>query len=289
MKRIHPIVFLSVTLPGAWVPASATDIPIAACGFAINAPGNYGVAADLNCPVAGASAITINASNVSLKLNGHILTGPGSTNTLTAAINVNPGLTPRLNHVAVAGPGLIQGFNPGILIENADYTQVSEVTAAHNVDGVTAAWVNYLTIGSNALVANKGIGLDIGEATSSVIQNNDLSGNGYMGLAMTGGSGNTVNNNVASGNGSDGIMIGDNYSRVYSNVTNGNRANGMLGSGIDIYFVNFSTGQAPVGNVIFNNTSSVGNAIDDLEDQTACGMNSWSDNTFFTRDLACIR
>ncbi|MGA2714079.1 MAG: right-handed parallel beta-helix repeat-containing protein [Bryobacteraceae bacterium] len=288
------LVGMAIGLAGMAVPAFAADIPVATCGFVINAPGNYGVVADLNCP-AGATAITINASNVSLKLNSHIITGtPGSTTTWPIGININPGLTPRLDHVGIVGPGVIQRFNnpgTGILINNTDYSLVSGVTVAFNGDGIEAVNNNFLTVRSSQIVANLDNGLDLGVPTNNTFAYNDLSGNHNYGLWMGGGSANIVNNNVASGNGADGITIAGNYSRVYSNVTNGNG-----GEGIDVYPTTFEntptggepTGVAPVGNQFFNNTSSVGNGSDDLTDNTVCGLNFWSNNVFFTGNKPCI-
>lgn len=274
---VSAAVLFAMAFAGAAVPGWA-DTPIAICGYVISVPGNYGVTTNLNCP---GTAITINASNVSLKLNGFIITGP-STAVATAAygIDINPGGPVRLNHVAIAGPGLIQNFYDGILINNVDYSQVSQITAAHNFNGIQTTptgMVNYLTIGSNNLVANQNDGIDLAPATNSTVTYNDLSGNSFWGLCMWNGSQNTVNNNVASGNGADGFYFSNNYSRVFSNVTNGN-----TGSGIAIYPAVMIPLTAAVGNEIFNNTSSVGNGESDLDDQNPQGSNFWSNNVFFT-------
>lgn len=295
----------SLALLGTAVPASA-DTPITACGYVITAPGNYGVAADLTC-AANVTAVTINASNVTLKLNGYIITGSGIA-TAGGGIVVSPlpipipppyPPQPRLNHVGIAGPGLIQAFQAGVTIINTDYSQVSGVTAAHNGEGFFALDNTYLTVTSNQFVANTGGGMNTGSNTSSTFSYNDVSGNGY-GLWLAAGSGNTVNNNTARGNGGDGITIADNYTRVYSNVTNGNGTGASGGDGIDLYFTQFQGDQPypffPTGNQFFNNTSAVGNGTFDIQDQTACGLNYWSNDVFFIAntkgsrgDAVCVR
>jgi hypothetical protein len=93
--------------------------PITSCPFTISAPGNYVVTADLlPCPNGG---IYIQVSNVTVNLNGHIIAGPPIAN----GIVVNPGGSPRLNQIGISGPGLIQGFQQGIFIQNSYYVQVT--------------------------------------------------------------------------------------------------------------------------------------------------------------------
>ena len=82
--------------------------PIASCPFIITVPGNYVVTADLTC---AGSGINITSSNVTLNLNGHIITGPG----LTATIGIYLGsATPtRLDHVSISGPASFGVLMPG--------------------------------------------------------------------------------------------------------------------------------------------------------------------------------
>ena len=250
--------------------AQAWAVNIASCPFAISAPGNYVVTANLTCPGDG---ITITASNVSLNLNGHIMTG--STTGIGIFLSPNSG---RLNHVGISGPGLIQTFTFGIAISNIDDAQVSLVTVAGNREGVAAASVNRLNIGSNVIVRSIVVGLQMQFSMNVAVTGNQVVGNA-LGIQLAAGSA-TISGNTVSGNSGAGIDIdfGGNTSRVSSNITNGNG-----GAGIVI------VAGAGGGNQIFSNTSSVGNGGFDLEDDNAsCDANFWSSNVFFTKSQACV-
>jgi len=272
-------------LVGAAVPARA-QTQITACGFNISTPGNYILKQDLNCP--GGDGIDINASQVSLNLNNKKITCISSCGVGSEGINVNSLLAlPGPNHVGIQGPGLISQFWDGINVYSTDYAQIALVTSTNNNNnGISATGDTYLTVGSNVLVRNLGVGLFLINSTNSVISYNDLSGNGD-GLRLDGGTDNTANNNTASGNGAGtirgwGILVKTKNARVYSNVTNGNNM------GIEILA---STSLNPVtGNKIFNNTSSRGNTVIDLkDDNVSCGSNFWSSNVFLTNSPSCVQ
>ena len=258
-------VLFATAVPGR----AATSITL--CPFIIATPGNYELATDLACPAYG---ILINASGVSLKLNGHTITGSVG---VIYGIAVFPP-TGRLDHVTIEGPGLIRNFEIGISVVQTDYAQVALVTSARNGEGLVATECSYLTVGSSAFVGNSDIGVAF-QGSNSVFQYNDLSGNTYGLLIYPSGAA-TVNNNTANGNRAAGIfIIQGNNSRVFANVTNGN---GTVG-------IQVLTPTS--GNQIFNNTSSVGNGTVDLEDDNSpsCGSTLWNNNVFFTRSPACIR
>jgi len=267
VEKITHIVVTGIlsTLAGA----QAWAVNIASCPFAILAPGNYVVTANLTCPAG--DGITITASNVSLNLNGHIITGSGSGD----GIRVAP-TSGRLNHVGISGPGLIRTFELGIEVRSSDDAQVSLMTVAGNSAGVLGADVNRLTIGSNVIARNPNGGLGLSVSVNATVTGNQVVGNG-IGIGFNVGSGNTFSGNTVSGNSAQGIGISANNSRVSSNITNGNG-----GAGI-VVFAGVS------GNQIFSNTSSVGNAGFDLRDDNAsCDANFWSSNVFFTKNQACV-
>ena len=216
--------------------------PIASCPFTISASGNYIVTADLlTCAGDG---IDINASNVTVNLNGHIITG--SATVLGTGIAVNTSGSPRLNHIGISGPGLIESFGGGIFIQNSDYVQVSQTTVAGNIfGGVGGENVTYLTVGGNVIVANGSpynppyptvdtFGLLLLQSTGVQVTGNQVVGNRGDGIVLQSGDSNTLTGNVASGNAGSGILMGDTSffdsqttapltnSRVSSNTTNGN-------------------------------------------------------------------
>jgi hypothetical protein len=272
------LVGILVAIAGTAVPLQAAFTPITICnptvsapaGSLINTPGDYGVAAELN--VASGDCILITTSGVSLKLNGHSIVGSGT----GRGVNVTPP-SGRVDHVGIQGPGLVAGFTYGILINNADYSQVALVILLKNVLGLTATNVNYLTVGSNVIGRSVNDGLVL-SGYSSVIAWNDASGNGTgsgggSGIIADGG-GNTVNNNTANGNKAVGIIIA-NAARVYGNVTNGNGQTGITVEGTGIQ--------------VFSNSSSAANGLVDLYDFNAtCNGNLWSNSVFVTRNAECI-
>ena len=219
--------------------AQAWAVNIASCPFVISAPGYYVVAANLTCAGDG---ITITASNVSLNLNGHIITGSGPGTGIGIRVQPTSG---RLNHVGISGPGLIQTFQDGIDVFSTDDAQVSLVTVAGNSNGVgvVGAGVNRLTIGSN-VIARSIVGLKLTGSVNATVTGNQVVGNDF-GILLQAGSGNTFSGNTASGNSSFGIEIFGNTSRVSSNATNGNGDAGI------------AIGAGATGNQIFSNTSSV--------------------------------
>jgi len=277
------VVGILIALAGAAVPAHASFKPIAACGTTISASGDYQVTVDLT--FTGTDCITITASQVSLKLNGHAIIGG------LGFVGINIDLpSGRVNHVGIQGPGVIKNWTHGIRFNNTDYSNVQGVTAAQNsLNGILGFGNTFLLVSSNVLVGNGVWGLLLSSPTNSTIQYNEVSGNGGGGFAaaggmIIGGATNTVNNNTAIGNGAQvgtpnfnaGIVISATGTRVYSNVTDGN-----VGPGIEV------TG---TGNQIFSNQSSAGNGTFDLQDDnTTCASNLWSNNAFFTRSQTCIQ
>ena len=293
--RLGPVVLagILIALAGTAIPAQAAFTSITTCnpavaapaGSLINTPGDYSVNQDL---ASVGDCILITSSGVSLKLNGHIITGPVGAN---VGINVNPP-SGRVDHVGIQGPGLIRNFLNGITMNNTDYSQVSQVTASANAsNGINGAGSTFLTVSSNVLVQNGIWGLLLTNLTNSTVSSNEVTGNGgglsvpaAGGIRVTG-TADTINNNAALGNGSHvgtpsfnaGIVIGTTFSRVTGNVTDGNVLVGILVS------------SGATSNQIFSNTSSIGNAVNDLEDDNAtCDSNLWANNNFLIRSQTCI-
>jgi parallel beta-helix repeat protein len=253
------------------VPAFAVTAISSCADATISASGNYVVNADLACGIA------INNSNVSVKLNGHLITGPGS----GVGISTFGG-----DHIAIEGPGLIQNFDAGVQFLNCNYCQVALVTLAHNKNGLTLQFASFATIGSNVIVAN-GTGLGLTFVAKSTLQYNDVTGNSNSGISLRGTSEITVNNNVVSGNMIDGIAVtfisglGNSFLRAYSNTANGNGE-----AGIDIVS---GGGQPDQGNQFFNNTAKGNGTFDLLDQNPSCGTDIWSTDVFFVRNQACVR
>lgn len=284
MLTIRRVVLTGVLAALAGTQAWAVT-PIASCPFTISAPGNYVVTADLTCM---GVAINVNASNVTVSLNGHIITSVVGINGV--GISVSPVAGPRLNHVGISGPGVIQGFNTGdISIQLADYVQVTRTTLVGSalLGGIFAQNVTYLTVAGNVIAANGGVGLTLAQSNGAQVTGNQIVAN-LVGIFLQSGDSNALAGNDASGNTQSGIGLGANFgpvpltnTRVSSNTTNGN---GL--SGIQVFPLLVGS----FGNEIFSNVSSVGNKAFDMEDDNpGCGTDFWSSNVFFTKSpVACI-
>jgi hypothetical protein len=258
---------MGIILTVTAVPALA-ETSITSCPFRITEPGNYKVDADLTCDELG--GITIRASNVSLKLNGHKITAAGVGATAITVGDTVGGF----DHILIQGPGLITG-NPntlayGIFMQNAAYSQVSQVNIVGASTGISTFLCRFLTMTSNVIGRGNG-GVTTNRTDSTSITGNDTSGNS-TGISLFLGSGNIVNNNIANGNSTAGIAILGG-GRFYGNVTNGNGQYGI--------FNQFTLTQA------FNNISKA-NGLFDLFEAGGCS-GSWSDNVFFTANVSCIR
>src|ERR1700690_1006568 len=118
-SRMTILIGTLIALTAGAVPVWA-ETPINTCADTdISSPGTYVLNADLSC------GINIRASNVSLKLNGHKLTGSGGGDGIGA-------ISASINHVGIEGPGLVQNFTDGGVLVSCDYCQVALVTFAHN-------------------------------------------------------------------------------------------------------------------------------------------------------------
>jgi hypothetical protein len=280
MKHLS-FVFLGIALIA--IPAQAAFTDISTCS-PITQPGDYQVTADLSA--GGADCIDIAASNVSLKLNGHIISGA------RAGVGISLLSPGRLDHVSIEGPGLIRNFNSGISLTNTDYSQVNRVTASGNIFiGIAAQNSTFLTLGYNVTTQNGAWGIQVINSTNSTVAFNEMNGNGGApdnnvgGFWLISGGNNQVNNNQASGNGqssgifNSGLLISSNGNRIYNNSTDGN-----FGAGIEVL-------TSAANNQIFSNLSSAGNGgFDLLDHNTNCGTNVWVDNVAFTKSPAsCVK
>lgn len=285
-KTLAVIIGIIVALAGT---AAQAAVAISTCdptsappaGSNIIVPGNYVLTADLACIADG---LYIGASNVSVNLNGHVIT---ATTPATGISVLNPAGA-RLTNVAISGPGLIQGFHTGIAVTGSDYVQVGLTTVAgSSLFGIVANNVTFLTVGGNVMTgAASGFGLALIQSTHAGVTGNQAAGNS-VGIWLESGDSNALSGNTVNGNSTSGILLGQvssaiplTNSRVSSNTTVGNGQSGIRAQLLQ---------PGSTGNEIFSNASSVGNGVWDLEDDNAgCGTDFWSGNVFFTRNAACV-
>ena len=200
VKRVS----LGILLAGVLIVCAgqaAADTPTGVtCGSVIAAPGQYFLAGD--CMGAG---ITITASDVHLKLNGHTMTGslPFVFFDGVSASNVS--------HVHIEGPGTITNYNNGINFVGVSDSHVEQVSSTANRRGLylfnstTDTHVNNNVFSMNVLE-----GMIVDMSSDNHLNNNQSIGNGTYGIDVAAGAtGNHVNGNTALGNGVDDLFDGN--------------------------------------------------------------------------------
>ena len=243
------------------------------------------------------------SGGVTLKLNGFRITAGSAASGVAIHVGAPSAMT---DHVVISGPGLITNdplnafkFQTGIEMDNADFSQISQVTVVGSANtGIRGSGCTFLTVASNIVGRTSGpnpgdgIGLALSLSGSSTITGNDTSGNA-VGIDLDSqhsiGDPNptTLSNNIANGNSQDGIHLTNFHPsgvRISGNVTNGNGNSGIHVGG----------GASPT--LVFSNTSAAANGTSDLADDNfpvvvggpGCLGDVWSGNVFFTRNQPCI-
>jgi hypothetical protein len=207
---------------GGVTPGDAPGFPVT-----ITLPGSYVLAGNLTVPDANTSAIVINASHVTIDLNGFAILGstdcsafPCSGSGSGSGIAVPPGQV----HITIRN-GTIQGMGAfGIALDGDSHL------------------VEYMHVRSNG---NSGI--SIGQSTDpagSIVQHNTVVRNGFIGIHIQRG---IVSHNTVDINDFQGIRIETTGNASYNVITrNGNFRTGPpsrpLAAGVGSYFGNVISG-----------------------------------------------
>jgi parallel beta-helix repeat protein len=242
--------------PGHGTPADADAVQ---CGAVLGPGGRFALQANLECDSSG---ITLRDGAI-LDLQGHIVAcGDWPCVVLTGA-----------------GAQLLNGAVQGSVHESI----VLEGTGGHTVRDVTSTLVdaNVLVLSDHNWLSNvmaesvySGAFLIIGNhnrLTDSLARCPNVS---FDGCIFVRGNGNRLVNNFATAREYPSFLIGGN-----NNVVRGNRAIGNDGAGMVV------TG---TGNRLQRNTA-LDNAIDLQDAHGDCAHNTWRQNTFRTKDPACIQ
>jgi parallel beta-helix repeat protein len=296
----HALTFTLLIVAFACTPAFADPtIAITECGTIIGQPGHYILANDLNCggpvgpaagvanPVAGwgplqnpfdgstivlphpltiPNGIDIIADHVDLLLNGHTIDGGGS-----GGIGISVGVAgsaPGNAHVHILGPGTVTGFGTGLLLVQATFSSVREVTATDNgADFVLSGFAPDCAPACSSTkndfqgntAANSMFGFLLQGADDNTLRDNNVSNTGFGIVLAILNQGNDVRANTASNNAEAGIVLG--FFGIF-NVTD---------------------------NDVTHNTA-LNNGVFDLFDFNGnCTTNTWKHNTFVTAGPPCIQ
>ncbi len=211
LSRFSPLAFL---LAAASVPSACAVTIINAVPYTISAPGDYRVGSNLTNANPSQNAITINASNVNLDLNGFVVSGPPrGSGMMTACILVNNAGNVFIQNGTLSsnGYGIYYGGAPdavmnnrvenvvvtrcymdgirfgvdaaGSSVYNCTLTQIGNTSAfsatdTHAIFGFDGLRIERCTINS-VRPAGNGLGYGIMVGPGSFCMNNTISNCGY--------------------------------------------------------------------------------------------------------------
>jgi parallel beta-helix repeat protein len=241
----------------ACVPSgSAAAQSAVTCGDTITQPGTYELSGDCS-----GSGITIAASDVTLRLMRHTMTGTGATD--------NWGIDAQnRSNLTIEGPGTLEGFYAGVHLDSVADSEVSNLVVTDSTwQGLTAHTTTNVTFERVTSKDNEFHGFTQDGANGNRYLHVVGKNNGSNGLYLYGSTNVYVGNSSFSGNGQYGVHIGNSSSnnRIVSNK--------MTGNFTGLFVEDASTGNTLRGNNARNNISF------DLYDENAgCDSNTWEHN-----------
>jgi len=169
---------------------------LAAGGFpyAISVSGSYRLTGNLTVPVS-TNAINVSAANVTIDLNGFLITGPGSTSTIPIGIN-----SAGQSGVTVEN-GAISGFGLGVQV--GLFGIVRNMHTDKNGNGIFGG-LNSVIEGCTANNSTQSGGSGISCDGVCVISGNTVNGNPNLGIFCVA-NGCVISGNTANANGTTGI------------------------------------------------------------------------------------
>lgn len=297
-------------LPGLLGVASANHgglVDAEMCGTTITS--NTTLTHDVGpCPGDG---LVIDANNITLDLNGHDVVGLEGAPQLTGdGVGI---LIDGHNDVTVTdstggtgpnGPSEVRGFDAGVVMRGGGDHTVEDLDILRNQgpastfgagegEGI-ALWSSHSNTlqGNDVLDNGPWSGIGIYESNNNIVDDNKVNNNTYeaepvfanqnIGIRVgQNSSDNTLTNNEANNNGLDGIAV---FFGSNDNTLKNNEASGNARDGIHVW--DNLTGT--VGNLIESNTA-LGNGDTDLVDTHGhCLNNTWTANTYGTKNPSCI-
>lgn len=277
---------------------AAAPIPISTCGTVITVPGKYFLTTNLACP--GETAVIIAASKVDLDLRGHTIDGENDLQAIgisTTSADISSSYDESLC-LGVTNIGIHDGTVTGYSVPGA----IGILLCSPNAVGTTAVAMS-VTVQRMVLTGNN-IGLDLVSTAQNKITNNYVS-NGDGGIVLSNGcSSNLISNNLLDGNkdqfgGGAGIVIKGSNNTVTGNVAINNQFGIFISQvAVSTQITNNTASHNAVGieaeefsaGNVFKSNTSFANTTADLEDDNGnCANNSWTNDFFGTKSLACIQ
>ena len=145
--------------------------PQVSCGSVIT--GTITLSRNLNCNHDG---LNIGEDSTTINLNGFRIQGPGIDNSKI-------GIAVSKDNVKIVGPGVISGFQAGILVTGANEFSVSSVVLQDNEVGILFTGADSASVEENNLKNNL-IGMTAHSANSLDIANNLITENAMAGVLL---------------------------------------------------------------------------------------------------------
>lgn len=232
--------------------------PISSLPYTISTAGSYYLT-DYLTGTAASNGITVNASHVSIDLNGYGLDGDSQSGLAGISIQLTN------HHITISNGHITQWAHDGISGSSSEFVSVSNIHVDNcNQDGIELS--NQANVTHCTVVGNNSDGIDVG--TGSVISNCIASMNNSDGFEI--GTGSNISHSDAKDNGDDGFDCSSSVvvssCNSYSNTGNGfnlgiganvHNCASRFNSDSGYYFV----GSANCYNNIANNNSSYGYRI----------------------------
>lgn len=318
MRAVVPALAFGAVLLGSTGVASAnhgSPVDALMCGTTITA--STTLTHDVG-PCAG-DGLIMGADNITLDLGGFTVYGVPGPQPLPSGA----GIVIQDHSGVTVKNGRVSGFDGGVEITRGGSNTVSQLDIVDNVGSAASTWgegiglwrsaTNQLlnnTVARNGIYA--GIALynegDISNGSSNntirgnTVQDNNAfqsTSNQNIGIRVEHGSkNNVIEANNVTGSGLDGIALfqNSNYNSVTSNTVTGNGFHLMThrkGDGIRLWAG--AVGNTVSGNTATGNTAvtATGTAAVDLVDlnpvvPVPCGSNTWSGNTYGSKNPSCI-
>lgn len=174
-----------------------------------------------------------NGTKTTINLNGFSIHGPG-------ADSSKVGISISENNVSINGPGIISGFEEGILATRSNQLKISSITLQNNEIAILTTGANSVEVKEN-MMKNNTIGVDSHSSSSVNVESNLISNNGFVGIMFV----NTTESNLAKNN-----INGSQYGIFFvSSMENTAILNNLSDNTVDL---NNANGLAPSSNK--NNT-----------------------------------
>ena len=206
--------------------------------------------------------------------------GPGATNNVVSGNNSHDNMLEGISihgHVCDSSPGL--GGPPPTPDNSGNVVQNNMVI--HNGNDI------YAPGSPNGIgILQQGPARIVCPSDHATITGNTVSGNANDGIYVAGRqtTNNVVTGNTSTGNGHDGIELGGTSGPLGGatmSTVSGNTVTSNGRSGIEV-------DSGATSNSLSGNTGSQNTKFDGQDDNTACGSNTWSGDTFTTVSQSCV-